>query len=94
MGVASKILHAGIRDIAALDTLQLLAIDIGNRFAISSFVAIRDSASCSVSCHSRRAENQIVLEDSVDFDLPGGESPERPKLSVSLTQRLRSGKRA
>jgi hypothetical protein len=36
MGVASKILHAGIRDIAALDTLQLLAIDIGNRFPISS----------------------------------------------------------
>jgi hypothetical protein len=28
MGVASKILHAGIRDIAALDTLQLLAIDL------------------------------------------------------------------
>ena len=36
MGVASKILHAGIRDIAALDTLQLLAIDIGNRFPNSS----------------------------------------------------------
>src|ERR1700693_3780025 len=36
MGVASKILHAGIRDIAALNTLQLLAIDIGNRFPISS----------------------------------------------------------
>jgi len=36
MGVASKILHAGIRDIAALDTLQLLAIDIGNRFPIYS----------------------------------------------------------
>jgi hypothetical protein len=36
MGAASKILHAGIRDIAALNTLQLLAIDIGNRFQISS----------------------------------------------------------
>src|ERR1700731_676350 len=36
MGAASKILHAGIRDIAALDTRQLLAIDIGNRFPISS----------------------------------------------------------
>jgi len=39
MGVASKILHAGIRDIAALDTLQLLAIDIGNRFPISSLTS-------------------------------------------------------
>ncbi len=36
MGAASKILHAGIRDIAALNALQLLAIDIGNRFQISS----------------------------------------------------------
>jgi len=40
MGVASKILHAGIRDIAALDTLQLLAIDIGNRFPISSLTPL------------------------------------------------------
>jgi hypothetical protein len=44
MGVASKILHAGIRDIAALDTLQLLAIDIGNRFSEFLVDAIRDSA--------------------------------------------------
>jgi hypothetical protein len=39
MGAASKILHAGIRDIAALNTLQLLAIDIGNRFQISSLTS-------------------------------------------------------
>ena len=39
MGAASKILHAGIRDIAALNTLQLLAIDIGNRFPISSLTS-------------------------------------------------------
>lgn len=35
----SNALHAGIRDIAALDALQLLAIAIGNRFPISSLTS-------------------------------------------------------
>jgi hypothetical protein len=34
--VFASLCPAGIRDIAALNTLQLLAIDIGNRFQISS----------------------------------------------------------